>query len=157
MVEVTGCRERCVECRSRVALPRPGNVKNIEILVLRHQITVLPRQARSPPLPRAGQAVLAALTRRLPAAHRRQLALTIPRTLLRWHGDLVKGRWAYQRRTPGQPRTCPAIRRPAPDMARGNPAWSYRRICGELTGPGHTIAPCSHLGDPQGRRHTLKM
>ena len=64
-------------CGWLALLPRPGNVKNIEILVLRHQVTVLPRQARSPPLPRAGQAVLAALTRRLPAAHRRQLALTI--------------------------------------------------------------------------------
>ena len=72
-------------------LPRSGDVKNAEILVLRHQIAVLQRQVRSPRLSWADRAVLAALTRRLSTAHRRQLSLIMtPRTLLRWHAELVR-------------------------------------------------------------------
>jgi putative transposase len=86
-------------------------------------------------------AVLAALTRRLSTAHRRHLALIVtPRTLLRWHADLVKRRWTYQRRTPGRPRTGPTIRRFVLELARDNPIWGYRRICGEMMGLGYKIA-----------------
>ena len=134
-------------CGWLALLPRSDNVKNIEILVLRHQIAVLQRQVRSPRLSWADRAILAALTRRLSTAHRRQLALAVtPRTLLRWHADLVKRRWTYQRRTPGRPRTGPAIRRLVLEMACDNPTWGYRRICGELTCPGYKIAP-STIGE----------
>ena len=123
-------------------LPRSGDVKNAEILVLRHQIAVLQRQVRSPRLSWADRAVLAALTRRLSTAHRRQLSLIItPRTLLRWHADLVRHHWTYRHRTPGRPRTGPTIRRLALEMARDNSTWGYRQICGELTGLGYKIAP----------------
>ena len=81
------------------------------------------------------------MTRRSSAARRRQLALIVtPRTLLRWHAGLVKRRWTYRHRRPGRPCTGPA-RRLAVEMARDNPTWGYRRICGELTGLGHKIAP----------------
>ena len=110
--------------------------------MLRHQIAVLQRQVRSPRLSWADRAVLAALTRRLSTAHRRRLHLIVtPRTLLRWHAELVNRHWTYRHRTPGRPRTGPAIRRLALEMARDNPTWGYRRICGELTGLGHKIAP----------------
>ena len=73
---------------------------------------------------------------------RRQLSLIVtPRTLLRWHADLVRRRWTHGHRTAGRPRTGPAIRRLVLEMAHDNPAWGYRRICGELTGLGHKIAP----------------
>jgi hypothetical protein len=129
-------------CGWLALLPRSDNVKDTEILVLRHQIAVLQRQVRSPRLTWADRAVLAALTRRLSTSRRCQLALIVtPRTLLRWHAELVKRHWTYRRRTPGRPRTGPAIRRLALEMARDNPTWGYRRICGELTGLGHKIAP----------------
>jgi len=129
-------------CGWLARLPRSDNAKNTEILVLRHQIAVLQRQMRSPRLTWADRAFLAALTRRLSPASRRQLSLIItPRTLLRWHAELVRRRWTDPRRTPGRPRTGPAIRQLALEMARDNPAWGYRRICGELTGPGYKIAP----------------
>ena len=129
-------------CGWLALLPRSDNAKNIEILVLRHQIAVLHRQVRSPRLTWADRAFLAALTRRISGARRRQLSLIItPRTLLRWHAELVRRHWTYPRRTPGRPRTGPAIRRLVLEMARDNPAWGYRRICGELTGLGHKIAP----------------
>src|ERR1017187_8380800 len=129
-------------CGWLVLLPRSDGVKNTEILVLRHQIAVLQRQVRSPRLTWADRAVLTALTRPLANARRCQLALIItPRTLLRWHADLVRRHWTYPRRTPGRPRIVPAIRRLVLEMARDNPTWGYRRICGELTGLGHKIAP----------------
>ncbi len=128
-------------CGWPALLPRSDNDKNTEILVLRHQIAVLQRQVRSPRLSWADRAILAALTRPLSAARRRQLSLIVtPRTILRWHAELVKRRWTYPRRTPGRPRTGPTIRRLAVEMARDNPTWGYRRICGELTGLGHKIA-----------------
>jgi putative transposase len=61
--------------------------------------------------------------------------------MLRWHADLIRRRWAYPRRTPGRPRTPPAIRTLVLEMARDNPGWGYRRIHGELTGLGYTLAP----------------
>ena len=129
-------------CNWLALLPRSDNVKNTEILVLRHQIAVLQRQVRSPRLSWADRAILAALTRRLSTAHRRQLSLIVtPRTLLRWHADLVKRQWTHRRRTPGRPRTAPTIRCLVLEMARDNPTWGYRRICGELTGLGHRTAP----------------
>ncbi len=83
---------------------------------------------------------MAAFTRQLPTAHRRQLSLIItPRTLLRWHAELVTRHWTYRHRTPGRPRTGPAIRRLVLEMARDNPTWGYRRICGELTGLGQGL------------------
>jgi hypothetical protein len=129
-------------CGWMALLPRSDNAKNIEILVLRHQIAVLHRQVRSPRLTWADRAFLAALARRISGARRRQLSLIItPRTLLRWHAEMVRRHWTYPRRTPGRPRTGLAIRRLVLEMARDNPAWGYRRICGELTGLGHKIAP----------------
>jgi putative transposase len=114
--------------------------KDAEILILRHQVAVLQRQVKAPRLSWADRAVLAALAR-LPAGHLRRLRLVIsPRTLLRWHAQLVRQRWTYPRRAPGRPRTAQAVRALVLQMARDNPRWGYRHIHGELTGLGHTIA-----------------
>jgi hypothetical protein len=64
-------------CGWLALLSRSDNVKNIEILVLRHQIAVLQRQMRSPRLTWADRAFLAALTRRLSPASRHQLSLIV--------------------------------------------------------------------------------
>ncbi len=123
-------------------LARSDHAKDAEILILRHQVAVLQRQAKTPRLSWADRAILAALARLLPPKHLRQLPLIVsPRTLLRWHADLVRRRWTYRYRTPGRPRTMQAIRALVLEMARDNPSWGYRRIHGELTGLGYTIAP----------------
>jgi hypothetical protein len=141
-------------CGWLALLPRSDSVKNSEILVLRHQIAVLQRQVRSPRLSWADRAVMAALTRRLPTAHRHQLALIVtPRTLLRWHADLVRRHWTHPRSAPGRPRTGPVIRRLALEMARDNPTWGYRRICGELAGRlARGWRAGSRRAPPRGRR-----
>jgi transposase InsO family protein len=118
------------------------HAKDAEILILRHQLAVLQRQVKSPRLSWANRAVLAALARLLPGSQVRQLRLIIsPRTLLRWHADLVRRHWASPRRGPGRPRTAPSVRALVLEMARDNPSWGYRRIHGELAGLGHKLAP----------------
>jgi hypothetical protein len=65
--------------------------KDAEILILRHQVAVLQRQVSTPSLSWADRAILAALARLLPGGALRQLRLIIsPRTLLRWHAELVR-------------------------------------------------------------------
>ncbi len=122
-------------------LARSDRAKDAEILILRHQLAVLQRHARAPRLSWADRAVLSALARLLPTGRLRQVRLIVsPRTLLCWHADLVKRRWADPRRSPGWPRTAQAVRALVPEMARDNPGWGYRRIHGELTGPGYKLA-----------------
>jgi putative transposase len=121
---------------------RSDRAKHAEVLILRHQVAVLQRQVKTPRLSWADRAVLAALARLLPGSQLRQMRLIVsPRTLMRWHAGLVRRRWACPRRVLGRPRTAPAIRALALEMARDNPRWGYRRIHGELTGLGFKLAP----------------
>jgi putative transposase len=125
-----------------VLMARSDAVKDAEILVLRHQVAVLQRQVKQPRPSWADRAVLSALFRVVPAGHRRRLRLLVsPRTVLRWHARLVKWRWTYPGRRPGRPRTAAVICRLVLEMARDNPTWGYRRICGELLGLGYRVAP----------------
>jgi hypothetical protein len=120
-------------------LARSDRAKDAEILILRHQVAVLQRQVKNPRLSWADRAVLAALARLLPGS---QLRLIIsPRTLLRWHADLVRRHWTHPRRSPGRPGTAASVRALVLEMARDNPGWGYRRIHGELAGLGHKLAP----------------
>jgi transposase InsO family protein len=123
-------------------LARSDRAKDAEILILRHQVAVLQRQVEVPRLSWADRAILAALARLLPRSQLRQLRLIVsPRTLLRWHADLVRRHWTHWRRGPGRPPTVTTVRALVLEMARDNPGWGYRRICGELAGLGHKLAP----------------
>ena len=123
-------------------LARSDCAKDAEILILRHQVAVVQRQVKAPRLSWADRAVLAALARMLPGSQLRRLRLIVsPRTLLRWHADLVRRHWACPHRGPGRPRTAVSVRALVLEMARDNPGWGYRRIHGELAGLGHKLAP----------------
>ncbi len=120
-------------------LARSDAAKDVEILVLRHEVTVLRRNNPRPTMSWLDRALLSALSRLLPT-RLRQLRLVSPRTLLRWHAHLVARRWTYPRRRPGRPPTPQPIRALVLRMARENLTWGYRRIQGELVGLGHPVA-----------------
>ena len=83
--------------------------KDVELVLLRHQLSVLARQERRPRLRPADRAFIAALTRLLPQGRRHGFVVT-PATLLRWHRELVRTRWTYPQRRVGRPPTDRALR-----------------------------------------------
>jgi putative transposase len=121
-------------CRSiqlLALLARGDAAKDLEILVLRHQLTVLRRQISRPKLEPADRALLAAISRLLPRT-RWSCFLVTPQTLLRWHHRLVAGVWTYPHRGPGRPPLDEDVRQLIVRLATENPRWGYQRIKGEL-------------------------
>jgi putative transposase len=122
-------------CRSRES-------KELEILVLRHELSILRRQAQRPQLQEADRVFLAALSRALP--RRTWSAFSVsPRTLLRWHQRLVARRWTYPHGRPGRPPVDREVEVLVLRLARENAAWGYRRIVGELRGLGFSVSASS--------------
>ena len=101
--------------------------KDVELLVLRHQLAVLRRQQPRPSFRAADRAFLAALSRMLPSRGRHGLIVT-PQTLLRWHRELVRRRWTQPQRSPGRPPVERRVRELVLRLARKNPRWGYPRI-----------------------------
>jgi transposase len=122
---------------------RSEREKEIEILLLRHQLRVLERQIARPRLTQADRALLAAFSRVLPRRAWRRSAFVTPATVLRWHRELVARRWTYPHRRSGRPATATEVRELVVRLARENPGWGYRRIQGELVGLGIKLAASS--------------
>jgi hypothetical protein len=95
--------------------------KDVELLVLRHQLVVLARQQRRPVLGPADRALLSALARLLPPRRRHGLVVR-PQTLLRWHRELVRRKWTQPRRTRGRPPLDDRVRQFVLRLAHENPA-----------------------------------
>jgi hypothetical protein len=109
-------------------LPMNNGDKGVEILALRHQITVLERQLGKEKVrfDANDRALLAALLHRLSRDVLRRLRLLVrPDTVLRWHRDLVARRHAHISRPkrPGRPRTVRSVRALVLRLARENPSW----------------------------------
>jgi putative transposase len=118
---------------------RSEEAKEVEIIVLRHQLHVLNRQVKRPHLKPHDRALLAAASRVLPGGRWASLFVR-PETILRWHRALVARRWTYPRRT-GRPPKPMEIRRLVVRLAKENATWGYRRIQGEMKHLGIAIAP----------------
>jgi putative transposase len=98
---------------------RTEREKEVEILLLRHQLRVLERQVARPTLTPANRALLAGFGR---------------------VREQVARRWTYPHRPPGRPPTRAEVRALVVRLARENPSWGYRRIQGELVGLGIKLA-----------------
>jgi len=112
--------------------------KELEIVVLRHELSVLRRQTRRPQLTMTDRVFLAAASRLLPRSSWRSFLVT-PATLLRWHHRLVARRWTYGGRG-GRPPIGGEIRELVLRLARENPRWGYQRIAGEPNGLGISVS-----------------
>jgi transposase len=116
--------------------------KDAEILMLRHQLSVALRER-----PRAhsrltwpDRAWLALLAGTLPIDRLAAMRLIVtPGTILRWHRDILRGRWARRSRS-GRPPVRRNVRSVVLRLARENESWGYRRIHGEMAGLGITVA-----------------
>jgi putative transposase len=120
--------------------------KDAEILMLRHQLSVALRerpQAHSR-LTWPDRAWLTLLAGTLPVDRLAAMRLIVtPGTILRWHQDVLRRRWARRSRRgrSGRPPVRRNMRSVVLRLARENESWGYRRVHGELAGLGITVAP----------------
>jgi putative transposase len=120
--------------------------KDAEILMLRHQLAVA---VRGRPRAHSGltwpdRAWLVLLAGALPAGRLAAMRLIVtPATIVRWHRDIVRRRWARlpRRGRSGRPPVRRSVRSVVLRLARENESWGYRRIHGELAALGIAVAP----------------
>jgi len=118
---------------------RSNTFKELEIVVLRHELAILRRRTCRPTLTTSDRMFLAAASRLVPRAMWRSFIVT-PATLLDWHRRLIARRWTYGGR-PGRPSVRRDIRELVVRLAQENPRWGYQRIVGELKRLSIAVSP----------------
>lgn len=121
---------------------RSGDAKEVEILVLRHELEILRRQQPRPRLEPKDRALLAALSRLLPR-RRWSVFMVTPATLLGWHRRMARRHWTYPNTAKGRPPVPADVQALIVRLATENPRWGYERIKGELAGLGYRVSASS--------------
>src|SRR5439155_25477731 len=114
-----------------VLLARRDRAKELEILVLRQELSILCRRVGRARFEPHDRLLLAALSRVLPRPSW-DAFLVRPETLLRWHRRMIARRWTFPHRQPGRPPIGREVRELVLRLARESPSWGYLRIVGEL-------------------------
>jgi len=122
--------------------------KDLEILILRHQLSILERKYHKVVRPSRGEKlILAVLVNQL----KRKIGYSIhdlknvihivrPETVLKWHRELVRRKWTFrQEKQGGRPQIDQALETLILRLAREND-WGYGKIVGELQKLGHSIS-----------------
>jgi len=144
--------------------PQGDRDKDLQIVVLRHQVRLLQRQRPRPPRLTRGEKLtlavpagaLARLTSGPQCQLSRNLLLFKPDTILRWHRELVRRKWTYRRTSRGGRTTIPAeVEALILQLARVLPRWGHRRIQGELGKPGHAVSASAVRATLRRRQATM--
>src|ERR1700733_12156349 len=109
---------------------RSSRSKDIELLVLYQEVSVLRRQVNRPRI-RPEERIVFSLIQRLRPARERLSSLVAPDTLRRWHRELVRRKWTRSHRVNPRRRIPLETQLLVWRLAKENPLWSYRRIQGE--------------------------
>ena len=125
-----------------VLLARRDRAKELEILVLRHELSILRRQVGRPRFESHDRLLLAALSQVLPRRSWNAFSVR-PETLLRWHRRMIARCWTYPHRRPGRPPIGCEVRELVLRIARENASWGYLRIAGELRELGIAVSATS--------------
>jgi len=121
---------------------RGDRAKDAELLALRRENAVLRRHVGRVPYEPADRVWFAALAGLIPRTRWTEVFPVTPATLLAWHRKLAAKKYDTSRqRVPGRPPTVRSIARLVVRLAKENPLWGYRRIHGEMTKLGVTVAP----------------
>lgn len=113
--------------------------KDLELVVIGHQLKVLRRQVHRPRLRQVDRIFLAAAFRVLPRDRWKAFFVT-PAPLLDWHRRLVARHWTYPQRGPGRPPLAQKAEALILRLAKENPRWGYQRIAGELLNLGMRVS-----------------
>lgn len=125
-----------------IVIRQPQAERDAELLLLRHELSVLRRSIKKPRLRVWDRMILSALAMRLPRSTWGALIVR-PETVLGWPRALIRRKWAAdsRRRRPGRPRMPDECRQLILRLAKENPRWGYVRIQGELLKLGYAISP----------------
>jgi putative transposase len=121
---------------------RSSPSKDIELLVLRQENSVLCRQVNRPRI-RPEERIVLSLLQRLRPTRERLSSLVTPDTLRRWHRELIRRKWSRPHRVNPRRRIPLETQLLAWRLAKENPLWGYRRIQGGLTKLGIEISASS--------------
>jgi putative transposase len=125
-----------------VLFARGDRAKELEILLLRHELSILRRQVGRPRFEPRDRLLLAALSRAVPRCSW-NVFLVRPETLLCWRRRLIARRWTYQHDRRGRPPIPHEVRELVLRLARENTSWGYLRIVGELRKLGIAVSATS--------------
>ena len=135
--------------------------KDLEILLLRHQLSILQRKLDTPVKPsRVEKLTLAVVAKKLKQATHRPtsqlrdiIQIFQPETVLRWHRDLVRRKWTFKNKPKGgRPRISQELEELMVRLAQENPRWGYGKIEGELLKLGFKVSR-SNVRDVLKRHH----